>query len=806
MARINLPFADAPVAAQNGPAYDQQAITQMAATTAQENEQLLGQAVHTADTFRQKAEKADMAKVEAENAASMGQLLAFGAKNIGNALQDATQKLIQIDHQETMLRQDRETDVFLLEAGTKLKEDMIYRLDGMKGGRAGRAGPSGFPFDAKGNPTGNPMVPVKGGGRTAGTGMKYTAGDGPVSERIPQPTGAAEAAIEGADDQPTGSPTGLHSGVNSTRGAPSPVAEMAWFNKRIQADIAQAPNEKAKFAYMKMASELKLNLLSHSLAERRRAAASSQVTALQSTIKSLGKQLQADPYNGPMPYLQTLNKIGEAVKMNGYSDANLGPFMNQAKSYLYGRQVQGFINQGDPQTAFQKLASADFKEVMSGKDYAAGSYNTAKELLSIDLARNTAVKTALGINGIEQGSFLPGMPGVGKYADLHFEGYMSQTLPNSQASDKSNYRDITNAMLPYWKNYQIVGHDQAAFLSSKINNSPNAYEVAGYSLGLYRMMKDPLINGEYRSVANQFYKADPKTVQQAVFIGQQVEAGVPVEQAVSTVRDVFDAKNSTLIEHREKQYEELLKGNEVSDYKFDSSKLVKEALGVHFWNADPVNMTQMQLDASDAFKYNFLKTGDGKAAAKLATLNLSTKYAVTNVNGKPMAMEAAPEMFYKGKDLVEFNQSLDAQIKTSFTKLGYEVSGREVIKDGKSDRILVQSIGNGYTANKDSNNPYDHTYVLTYESTGRPITVDLGNGYPEVLSYNMAFNHQEYVDNINNLHQELVTRASEDPKKSTEWKKNARIVVDTLAEKNNNDPYVQQTRSKLYREFDLEGE
>jgi len=704
MARINLPFSDAPVMAQSTPNYDQQTITNLAGETARSNEQLLGQAVAQADQLRQKAEKANMAKVEAENQASMGQLLAFGAKNIGNAMQEYTQKMLQIDHQETMLRQDRETDVFLLEAGTKLKEDMIYRLDGLKGGRAPKA-PAQLPFDAKGNPTGAPMVPQK-GGRTGGTGMKYSAGDGGVANSVPQPAGgepqgSSEQDIESAAGAPTQSPTGLHSGTASparNSAGLNPVTQMQWFNARVNADIAQAPNEKAKFAYMKMAAGLKLELLSATLSERRRAASAGATNALKATTKSIANAAAADPYGSGMAYLQSLNKVGEALKMNGYEDSKLGPFMSQAKSYLFGRQVEGLIKAGDPKTAFQRLADSGFSEVMTGQDYAKASYNTAQELLSIDLARDKSVKRALGINGIESGSLLPGMPGTGEYADLHFEGYMSQVLPNSQSVDHTNFRDITNAMMPYWKTYQNVGKDQNAFLGSKIEFSPNPYEVAGFSMGLYRMMRDPNNQQDYRAVANQLFEKEPKTMAMAMYVGRQVEAGVDPKTAVDNMRQQFDAKNAATMDIRKKEFGSILSGSD-GQTKVSPDDIIKQAFPAHWWGgnaaADVTNKTQLQVEAIDYFQDGYMMSGDLTTAKQMAAQAIKAKYTISNVNGEKQVMYAAPEKYYQGKVLREFNSGLDQYVQNTFTKLGYEVNGRTVIKkdsDGKvisKDQVII---------------------------------------------------------------------------------------------------------------------
>jgi len=133
MAKINLPFNDVKdQALQPAIPFDQGTINKALNAQTDGLNQLAHTTMKMADDYKYKQEKASFSLAAAKNAASLGNMLAVGGKEIGDALEANHRKLIELDHKQTKLTEARETDVYMLTGLEPLKEELMFRMEGVK--------------------------------------------------------------------------------------------------------------------------------------------------------------------------------------------------------------------------------------------------------------------------------------------------------------------------------------------------------------------------------------------------------------------------------------------------------------------------------------------------------------------------------------------------------------------------------------------------------------------------------------------------------------------------------------------------
>lgn len=132
MARINLPLTDVSIVEQQQtPAYNTQNITQAAAATSQGYSQLLDRSLGQADRLRNQAFSAEMAAVEAENAASLGKLIPEAMGKIGKIMTETGNTLAAIDQKEYEENLRKQENAYMMENVMKMQEDYLYFRDEM---------------------------------------------------------------------------------------------------------------------------------------------------------------------------------------------------------------------------------------------------------------------------------------------------------------------------------------------------------------------------------------------------------------------------------------------------------------------------------------------------------------------------------------------------------------------------------------------------------------------------------------------------------------------------------------------------
>jgi hypothetical protein len=123
MAKINLPFTDTGMTPiQSTPNYNEQQLNQSQNEVLGARQQLLDTALREGEQWQAKNERAQMAAVEAENRASLMQLIPNAMKEIGGIIDETTNKIVSIDVHQFKEELKKKERAYVLDNGMKLQE------------------------------------------------------------------------------------------------------------------------------------------------------------------------------------------------------------------------------------------------------------------------------------------------------------------------------------------------------------------------------------------------------------------------------------------------------------------------------------------------------------------------------------------------------------------------------------------------------------------------------------------------------------------------------------------------------------
>lgn len=424
--------------------------------------------------------------------------------------------------------------------------------------------------------------------------------------------------------------------------------------------------------------------------------------------------------------LSNITNSAQALEKAGYGKHEIDSAITQGTNALRYGQVQGYLKQQQPELALALLQRDDVANQMNPKQFETAYNDTINVYQKKLKEQNENAQVANSFSLFKDNQLAKKDPYFQKVADDAFSQFVGNDLKASPTIPDNQIGPTASKIGTFFKTYNVgIGDKAKSTLEATLEASSDPNKVAAVAIGLRDLLKDPDQRGQ-----SIFSQIGDKQRFLADRIGALIDGGNSPTDAVSL------ARNEASVTYSTPASKELINAyirDNYSDLKVQS--LIQGQLG-HFYTLSPNAGFQQIADIKDAARTFVARFGDSPRVTTELNNYIANKYQVTDINGTKEVMEAAPEKFYQGDDLKEFQKA-------------WSLSQNAILADkGKGVAPVLQPIPN-LTSQQDKNQV---SYYVYDANKNVPILRDDGQLQVFNYSYNDTIHGKLVAARIADMH------------------------------------------------------
>lgn len=536
--------------------------------------------------------------------------------------------------------------------------------------------------------------------------------------------------------------------LKESNDADAPKKMSEWMGARMNGVIGKAPSEKAKLAMTEKLMNMKLDALEDGFRIRDMALAEARRKKLQKDmVDALIKNTKEQPENS-LQNLQMLTNVGQALVFEGVPKKDITAAMITGQTQIVSATVEGFLNNEQPRSAIKALGDATIKAAVDEKTHTSLLNVAAKAELIKTTTNKKEIVLGVNLSMFQENMLTKGAKGAEEASNVSFNMYRSsQAVPQNDDEVKSAHQQDVKY---FSSRNKIMDKETAERLLDEATNistrDGNPYQAAASALTLNAMLKDN--TGRFGDLGTQLMEESNGLYKQklgaAIAMANKINNGSSVESAAELANKLMQPVSETEQKNREKLFDIHLSAIDKNDKTSKFAKDAYKAIGADKNSFGKLKGSETYLaEFTDATKANYILTGDIEAAKVLTAKELSSKYAMTEINGTPEIMRGAPELYFKNVDKVkairdeQVNSYAIALAGSTGQNISYKKeTGELVVKDANGKAVNAIKVGIQPIYLKTEQGDDKKSYLLVNQDTGIPLSSATNPMNLQTIEYN----------------------------------------------------------------------
>lgn len=454
----------------------------------------------------------------------------------------------------------------------------------------------------------------------------------------------------------------------------------AFINSQIEEAVKVAPNDKAVLDLNAEMSKFKITRLGKAVEDRQEFRNKQITEGIIQAQQAGSANIRLNPsVETFVSQLDNFTQIGNVLKGQGYSKDQIAGFRDMYNQEMSASLIDGYLDNSDVDAAKKLFTDQSFVEALGNK-FNSKLDETKKREQEVLKLRKEQAKEATILYTYHSGKTPEGIKGASEivYADnLRFLKEIESKLTPDNVTEGSA------RMAEYIKQRpEFLPTETVNYMANAVLGSTNMEAAAAYA-NTFR----ELVNGA--NTAHLFKNLDKDTMAQVAIISDSVYQGIPIDKAVTDVRDTYgkvaklggkeeiSKSVSTALTDKFGKADAVTIGkkiwNDLDDSRYTMPLWERIGEQLNFITPQEPQLRELGLLYTESFNREFVNTGDTRKAHVAAQAIVKASQAVTTVNGKLEIMMKSPEQLgilntEEGKSY--FNYELDRVKKEVATKLG----------------------------------------------------------------------------------------------------------------------------------------